>query len=390
MIWGLAGSWRPQTAWGVRSDRDKLMHEPGSAIGHGPATGQRRVIAAALGLALTAWVLAGSAGTTGGTTGRTPAPTMLLPQPIEAPTRPLDLAPHDLSGKADYDAGTRSDQIGRIIVNVMVNKQGPFQFALDTGANRTVLTPRLITALGLHTDGDDVTLNGVTGSAAVPTALIELLAAGDLSIKSQRLPVADALTSGIDGILGVDGLNSKRVTVDFAKNRIEIRNARYEGPLEGAMRIPAQMRFGRLIVISAYVNGVHVKGVIDTGSEYTLGNDALRAALSAHAPARRENPKIDVVGETLKTQEGERVRVQNIRVGDVQAANLDVVFGEFYVFKLWSLDTQPALVIGMDIIGNLDSMVIDYQRCEVQLFARQRQAAASQPWGPWGNGRKVL
>ena len=181
------------------------MHEPGLAIGPGPATGQRCVIAAALGLALTAWGSVGSAGTA----GRTPAPTMLLPQPNVAPTRPLDLTPHELSGKADYDAGTRSDQIGRIIVNVMVNKQGPFQFVLDTGANRTVLTPRLITALGLHTDdGDDVTLNGVTGSAAVPTALVELLAAGDLAIKSQRLPVADALTSGIDGILGVDGLNS--------------------------------------------------------------------------------------------------------------------------------------------------------------------------------------
>ena len=269
----------------------------------------------------------------------------------------------------------------------MVNKQGPFQFVLDTGANRTVLTPRLITALGLQTnDGDAVTMNGVTGSAAVPTALVELLAAGDLAIERQRLPVADALTSGIDGILGVDGLNAKRVTVDFAKNRIEIKNARYERPLEGVMRIPAQLRFGRLMVINAYVNGVRVKAVIDTGSEYTLGNDALRAALSAPAQAILQDPKIDVVGETLATQEGERRRVQLIRVGDVQAANFDVVFGEFYVFKLWNLDTQPALVIGMDIIGNLDAMVIDYQRCEVQLVARQRQATAMRPWGVgWKN-----
>jgi predicted aspartyl protease len=364
------------------------MHEPGSAIGYGHAAGGRCTIAAALVLALAPW---GSVDAAPAASGRTSSIPSSMPQPIIAPTHPLDLVPHDMSGKADYVAGTRPDQIGRIIVNVMVNQRGPFQFALDTGANRTVLTPRLITVLGLHTDdGADVELNGVTGSAAVPTALVELLAAGDLAIKSQRLPVADALTSGIDGILGVDGLNSKRVTVDFAKNRIEIRNARYEGPLEGAMRIPAQMRFGRLMVINAYVNGVRVKGVIDTGSEYTLGNDALRAALAASAQARREDPKIDVVGETLKTQEGERVRVQNLKVGDVQATNFDVVFGEFYVFKLWNLDTQPALVIGMDIIGNLDSMVIDYQRCEVQLFARQRQATASQPWGPWGNGRKNL
>ncbi|HSY08457.1 MAG TPA: aspartyl protease family protein [Steroidobacteraceae bacterium] len=312
---------------------------------------------------------------------RPPVTWSMPPQQIVVPPPPVDLTPHDMPSKADYAAGTRPDQIGRIIVNVMVNRQGPFRFALDTGANRSVLTPHLVTVLGLHTDdGDAVTMNGVTGSAAVPTTLVERVAAGDLALERQRLPVADSLTSEIDGILGVDGLSAKRVLVDFAKDRIEIRNSRYERPMAGVTRIPAQLRFGRLMVVNAYVNGVHAKAVIDTGSEYTLGNDALRAALFATADLRQKG-KIEVIGETLDKQQGERRPVSLIKVGDVRATHFDVVFGGFYVFKLWNLDAQPALVIGMDIIGNLDAMVIDYERCEVQLVARQAPELAVRHWG---------
>jgi hypothetical protein len=365
------------------------MHEPRSSIGYGHTAGPRPTVAAALTLAFVAFgsvaaVLAG---------GRAPAaqfPGVPPPQPILVSTQPEDIKPHDTSNKADYEAGTRPDRIGRIVVDVTVNHQGPFHFALDTGANCTVLTPGLVASLGLHTDdGEGVTMNGVTGSAEVPTALVERLAAGDLTIERQRLPVADSLSAGIDGILGVDGLYSKRVMVDFANNRIEIRKSRYERPLAGVTRVPAQVRFGRLMVIPAYVNGVRVKAVIDTGSEHTLGNAALRAALSAPPQAPLQDPKIEVVGETLEKQEGQRRRVQLIKVGDVSATHFDVVFGEFDVFKLWDLDKQPALVVGMDIIGNLDSMVIDYERSEVQLVAREAPATAMRHWGDRNDWRNL-
>lgn len=366
------------------------MHEPRSSIGYGHTAGRRATVAITLALAMTALGAAAAVLAGGRTLPPTPIPGAPPPQPVMVPTQPNDIAPRDTPNKADYEAGTRPDQIGRIIVDVTVNQQGPFHFALDTGANRTVLTPTLVTTLGLHTDdGDGVTMNGVTGSAEVPTALVERLAAGDLALDRQRLPVADALTNGIDGILGVDGLYAKRVMVDFIKNRIEIRNSRYERPLAGVTRIPAQVRFGRLMVIPAYVNGVRVKAVIDTGSEHTLGNDALRVALSSPSQATLQDPKIDVVGETLEKQEGQRRRVQLIKVGDVIATHFDVVFGEFYVFKLWDLDKQPALVVGMDIIGNLNSMVIDYERSEVQLVARNQPATAMRHWGDRNDWRNL-
>jgi len=292
--------------------------------------------------------------------------------PAPAPAPAAGSVPADAPSKPDYEAPTSPDQIGRV---VMVNSQGPFSFALDTGANRTVLSPHLAQALGLAVAAENrVTMNGTTGSAVVPTALVEQIAAGDVTLVGQRLPVANALTNDIDGVLGVDGLAGKRVMVDFKTGRIEIRNSRYEKPLNGTARIPAQLRFGRLMVVDAYVEHVRVKAVIDTGSEYTLGNAALYAALQDPSRANVPYPAVEVRGETLALQPGQRWPVIAIKVGDVHAVHFSIVFGRFYIFQLWNLEAQPAVVIGMDLIGRLDTLVLDYQRREVQMLAHPKHS----------------
>src|SRR3984957_20451225 len=157
------------------------MHEPRSSIGYRPISRRPRIaVALALMLVLTA-LASMDAVLSGGHTASKPMPDALPLQPITVPTQPDALQPRDTPNRADYEAGTKPDLIGRIVVDVTVNRQGPFHFALDTGANRTVLTPSLVAILGLATnDGDGVQMNGVTGSAAVPTALVDRLAAGGL------------------------------------------------------------------------------------------------------------------------------------------------------------------------------------------------------------------
>ncbi len=48
--------------------------------------------------------------------------------------------------------------------------------------------------------------------------------------------------------------------------------------------------------------------------------------------------------------------------------NLEVIFADFHVFKLWGLDQEPALLIGMDMLGVLERLVIDYRRNEVSMY----------------------
>jgi hypothetical protein len=268
------------------------------------------------------------------------------------------------------DTGTRWDQIGRILVPVTVNRQGPFQFVLDTGANRTVLTHTLVARLGLQVAADrKVTMSGVTGSASVPTVDVEQLKVGDVEISHQRLPVADSLSPGTLGTLGVDALAGTRILVDFTNNRIQIRKADHEGRLEGLTRIPAQCRLKRLLMVKGSVGRIPVSAVIDTGSQYTLANTALRTKLGL-PPQMSASKMTDVVGETLARQRGERRTVPLLRMSSVQVPNPNLVFGDFYVFKLWRLEEEPAVVVGMDMIGTLDTLRIDYQRCEMHVRPR--------------------
>jgi predicted aspartyl protease len=256
------------------------------------------------------------------------------PSPASEPDRIANLSP----ATAAYQAATQHDQIGRIVVPVMVNGTGPYLFVLDTGATNTVLTPQLVATLGLQSvSGGDVTMNGATGSAVVSSALVERVAAGDVVLEKQQLPVANDVVAGVDGVLGVDALAAKRVMVDFNTGKIEIREARQQRPLAGSERIAAEIRYGGLVVVDAYVDRIRVKAVIDTGSEATLGNEALHAALYDHAESRVQKNVIDVVGETLELQRAERRTVTALKVGDVRADRFNIVFGDFYIFKLWNL-----------------------------------------------------
>ena len=63
--------------------------------------------------------------------------------------------------------------------------------------------------------------------------------------------------------------------------------------------------------------------------------------------------------------------MQNLEVADTQTRLVNVVFGEFYMFKLWDLDKEPTVVVGMDLMGGLDTLVIDYGRHEIQFRPRR-------------------
>jgi hypothetical protein len=43
-----------------------------------------------------------------------------------------------------------------------------------------------------------------------------------------------------------------------------------------------------------------------------------------------------------------------------------------HIFELWDMGKEPALMIGMDIIGLMDTVVIDYRRRELQIRPSSR------------------
>ena len=269
-----------------------------------------------------------------------------------------------------YAAPTRPDRIGRVMAPVMINGQGPFRFIVDTGANQSVITARVANALGLTSGDRIVKLTGVTGSLIVPTVPIDHLATGDLSQQALHLPVIGSVMGGGDGILGMQGFAGKRITVDFENDRIQIAASRGQRVNRSLVRVPVKIRFDKLLLATGRVDGVKVHAVIDTGAQRTLGNEALRAELLRRKRIRNEPTPTGVIGLTEVEQLGHAIYTRRIALGDLTINDVDVIYGDIHVFKLWELEDEPALLVGMDVLGVLHTLIVDYRLKELQVRVR--------------------
>jgi predicted aspartyl protease len=268
-----------------------------------------------------------------------------------------------------YVAPTLRDRIGRVWVPVMINGQGPFRLVLDTGATSSAIVKSVADRLGLTVDPESaVRLQGATGEAIVPYVVAEQMEVGDLLISRTRLPIVPDVFGGAEGVLGTRGLSDKRVHIDFRNDLIEINYARGKPRPTDMSTVKFDIARGRLTALTVVVGGVRTKAIIDTGAQRTVGNNRLRELLLLR---KRRVEDADVIGVTLDVSQGEGIRVPPLLLGAVQVRNLQITFGEIPIFAHWELTREPALLIGMDVIGTLETFIIDYRRREIYLSARR-------------------
>jgi hypothetical protein len=206
----------------------------------------------------------------------------------------------------------------------------------------------------------------------VPSVPIDRLEAGDLVIDQTRFPVIWApLMAGADGILGLAGLRKESVFVDFRRNRVVISRSLRASDRIGFDTVRAKVLGDGLMAVQGRVGGVAVTAIIDTGSERSLGNPALREAL--YAKGDSGNAAVtDVYGATTDIASGEIHQVPTINLGAVNLSDVTVVFGKFHIFQVWDLMDRPAVIIGMDVLGTVKSLGIDYRRSEIYFETVER------------------
>jgi hypothetical protein len=307
-----------------------------------------------------------------------PEPAAIIPGtvPASAPAPEAPVALDAIAVLADeprFVAPTRRDRFGRIWAPVEINGQGPVRLVLDTGASQSARTAKVAERLGISLDSKhQVLLRGATGSVAVPMVPVESLEVGELLMLPRRLPIVPDALGGAEGVLGTDGMANKRIHIDFRNDSITIMRSRGERAAAGFVTIPVKFMRGRLLVVDAWLGGVRTKAIIDTGGQATLGNEALRVAL-AERRRRQDQAAIpdEVTGATLDVQMGNRVATPSIAMGDILVKNSAMTFADFDIFQYWELTDEPAMLIGMDVLGLVDTLIIDYRRKELQVRLRR-------------------
>jgi hypothetical protein len=66
---------------------------------------------------------------------------------------------------------------------------------------------------------------------------------------------------------------------------------------------------------------------------------------------------------------GAAVAIPPVVLGSATISDMDLVVGDFHIFKAWDLQTQPAMLIGMDVLGGVQKLIIDFYRREVYVLA---------------------
>jgi predicted aspartyl protease len=265
-----------------------------------------------------------------------------------------------------FAAPTHLDRVGRIVVPVLIDGKGPFRFLVDTGADGSLVSAALVSELGLVPNRiPNERVEGTTGTEQLPCVTIDSLSIGSIVKHDLRMPVSRSpVMSGLDGILGMAGFGAVRVVVDFRNNRVAVdRSSR--GLPTSFLDIHARRSPGGLLVIPARVGDIPVAAVIDTGATETLGNAALRKALLREAAAGAADTQI--YGVTRQVSRGGLAASPTIYLGPAAILGLRVVYSDIPIFKTWHLDSQPALIIGMNALGVVNALVLDYPHSRVYL-----------------------
>lgn len=256
---------------------------------------------------------------------------------------------------------TQSDRYNRMTVPISIAGHGSFDFLLDTGAQRSVLSRGFASRLGFAA-GEPLHVTGLAGGLSVNTVMLRGMRLGQRSIADLEVPVFpdDAVDSV--GIIGIDSLKDQRVLLDFRAQRISIEPSQRHSSSDGyEIVVSARRKGGQLILSHALIDGIDTDIIIDTGADAAIGNRALQRAM-AHRPRGDTITLTSVTGQTIPAELG---TAAHLRIGRIQLSNVDIAFVDSPAFAALKMLNRPALLLGMNELRSFGRVAIDFPQHKI-------------------------
>jgi predicted aspartyl protease len=289
-----------------------------------------------------------------------------------------------VAGVPEIDKATQTEDLQfrnrdeRMTVPVRLSGAGPYQFLVDTGADRSAISREIVARLRLQNAGG-AELHSLSGISNITTARVHNVQLTRTPEQSIDAAVLDSANMGADGIVGVDLLRSQRVQFDFEKQTMSIVPAQTPDfrDEQGTIVVRAKRKNGRLVVTDAVANDQRLTVILDTGSQVSIGNPALRRRLLRDnlVDQRRSVELESVTGEKIL---GDYMFVRRLSIGGVTLNNLAVVFTDAHTFKQLGLDKKPSLLLGMNAIRAFKKVSIDFANRKFRVVLPERSALDTQ------------
>jgi Aspartyl protease/Domain of unknown function (DUF4124) len=111
-----------------------------------------------------------------------------------------------------------------VLVSAKINGAGPATLILDTGSDRTLIAPSVLSRLGISTENPyRAVIKGVTGTSDADAVWVNSLEVGEAKVGPLLIIAHDAGFHGADGLLGRDFLDNFKVTIDSKGQVVTLR-----------------------------------------------------------------------------------------------------------------------------------------------------------------------
>ncbi len=262
------------------------------------------------------------------------------------------------------------DGASRMTVPVFVNGQGPFQFVIDTGADRTVVSKELAEKLALKKSGT-MRVHAMGGAGRADMVKIDQLRVSNRTMARLTSAALPRAYIGADGLLGVDSLKGQRIIMDFKASTMSLEPSSEPDAFAAAtgdvIVVTAKTRLGQLVMVDADANGQKVWVVVDTGAQNSVGNRQLRKLMFARDPRTTTKPieMIDVLGQRTLA---DYTIVNRLRIGGILLGNAAIAFVDAYPFRLFDLHKKPSMLLGMESLRGFERVSVDFSARKIKFL----------------------
>jgi predicted aspartyl protease len=226
---------------------------------------------------------------------------------------------------------------------------------LDTGAERTVLTPAVAKRIGAQRPAIEFQrqLRGIAGDLATHEVELRSFAAGEVAIPWRRVLVAPVTMAKVfltplDGLLGADALSDFDLDLDLPRHEMIFYQKQFcptavpnwAGPYTA---IDTDLSRGERLFFPVQFDGHRIIAVIDTGAQTTALSTARARALGLSEGLLARDRAVTTQGAAAELLTSRVHRFAKLEVGTVVVRNPEIIVTDL---KLADAD----LVLGVDFL----------------------------------------
>ncbi|MDJ0276418.1 aspartyl protease family protein [Sphingomonas sp. 2R-10] len=257
----------------------------------------------------------------------------------------------------------RRDGKGRPVVVATIDGR-PVDVVIDTAAGSTIMRDDAARALGLVPADGTIGVRGVAGAEEVRLYRVGRFGNRLFDLRDAEIPGVSSIgATDAQVIAGVDLFEGRRLVFDGVRDEVRVEPS---GPTPaGFVAVRGEYVPGEGLVVPVTLNGVLIRGLIDTGAQGSVaGSDVLRA-IGWEADDSRLAPYGQIRGAAGGGSAAQVATMDSVKIGPAIGRNVRVVFADG--LGGGEAGDPPTMIVGLDLLAALQVYALDFPRGELHL-----------------------